>query len=290
MASIAQFAEHRARLFAIAHRTLGSPWAADDAVQETWLRLQRTDVAGIRNLEAWLTTVVSRVCVDLIRRDASRREDSHPATDVPLVVDPAPGPPEEVMLAEDLALAMQVVLEALGPLERLALVLHDVFGLSYDDIAPVVERTPVAARQLASRARARLRTVDVRAVREQQHVAISAFLDAARRGEFGQLLQLLDPDIRLRSDNDAIALATAGADHGAPKLAASVHGRDAVARVFAGRAELARTILVSGIPAAAYVIEDTVHAVYLVTLRDGRITGLEVLADPDYVSALGATP
>lgn len=287
MAATAQFAEHRPRLFAIAHRTLGSPWAADDAVQETWLRLQRTDVTGIRNLEAWLTTVVSRVCVDLIRRDAARRED--PATDVPMVADPAPGPSEEVMLTEDLSLAMQVVLEELGPLERLALVLHDVFGLSYDDISPIVERTPVAARQLASRARARLRKVDVRAVREEQHAAISAFLAAARKGEFGRLLQLLDPDIRLRSDEEAVALAAAGEEHGAPKLAASVHGRDAVARVFAGRAELARPILVSGVPAAGYVTDGTVHAVYLVTLRNGRVSGMEVLADPVHLNALGAT-
>ena len=159
-----QFAAHRRKLFAIAHRTLGSPWSADDAMQEVWLRLQRADRAAINSLEAWLTTVVSRVCIDMIRQQVSRREDLDCDSTVEAEVAGAPAdadPAEAVMRSDDLALAMQVVLDSLGPLERLALVLHDVFALSYDDIAPIVERTPVAARQLASRARARLRTVDV---------------------------------------------------------------------------------------------------------------------------------
>lgn len=231
-----QFATHRRKLYAIAHRTLGSPWSADDAVQEVWLRLQRADSATINNLEAWLTTVVSRVCIDMIRQQASRREDLDDLTAEAEVASSSADadPVETVMLSDDLALAMQVVLDSLGPLERLALVLHDVFALSYADIAPIVERTPVAARQLASRARARLRTVDVRAIRERQEAAIVAFLDAARNGDFGKLLQLLDPEIELRSDTAAVELSTAGADYGAPLLADSIRGADAVARVLQG--------------------------------------------------------
>lgn len=283
-----QFAVHRSKLYAIAHRTLGSPWSADDAVQEVWLRLQRSDHQAINHLEAWLTTVVSRVCIDMIRQQASRREDTE--RDPNVVAEAAlssdgTGPEETVVLAEDLALAMQVVLDNLGPLERLALVLHDVFALSYADIAPIVERTPTAARQLASRARARLRTVDTSAVRERHEAAILAFLDAARHGDFGRLLQLLDPEIELRGDGAAVDLSTAGTGRGAPPLADGIRGADAVARVFAGRAELTRLVWADGVPAAAYVTDGTAHAVYLVTVEAGRITRLDVLADPDRLVA-----
>lgn len=290
-----QFATHRRKLHAIAHRTLGSPWSADDAVQEVWLRLQRSDAAAIDNVEAWLTTVVSRVCIDMIRQQVSRREDlDHDSiaeagvaglagvAGAPDGADPA----ESAMRSDDLALAMQVVLDTLGPLERLALVLHDVFALTYDDIAPIVERTPVAARQLASRARARLRTVDVDAVRERRETSIVAFLGAARAGDFGKLLQLLDPDIELRSDAAAVELATAGAGEGAPLLAANIRGADAVARVFAGRAELARPVLIDGVPAAAYLTDGTAHAVYLIAFDADRIARLDVLADPEHLVAV----
>lgn len=283
-----QFAAHRRKLYAIAHRTLGSPWSADDAVQETWLRLQRTDRAAINSLEAWLTTVVSRVCIDMIRQQVSRREDLDRDSTVEAEVAGAQAdadPAEAVMRSDDLALAMQVVLDSLGPLERLALVLHDVFELSYDDIAPIVERTPVAARQLASRARARLRTVDVGAIRERHETAIVAFLDAARNGDFGKLLQLLDPEIELRSDTAAVEIAVAGADYGAPLLAENIRGADAVARVFAGRAELTRLVLIDGIPAAAYVTDGTMHAVYFMTFDTDRIARLDILADPGHLAA-----
>lgn len=288
-----QFAACRRKLYAIAYRTLGSPWSADDAVQEVWLRLQRADRPAINNLEAWLTTVTSRVCIDMIRQQVSRREDldrdSTVEAEAAEALDGA-DPTETVIRADDLALAMQVVLDSLGPLERLALVLHDVFALSYDDIAPIVERTPATARQLASRARARLRTVDVGAIRERQETAISAFLDAARSGEFGKLLQILDPEIVLRSDTAAVELATAGIDNGAPLLAENIRGADAVARVFAGRAELTRLVLIDGIPAAAYVMDETMHAVYYITLEADRISRLDVLANPRQLTALRQVP
>lgn len=288
----AQFVAHRPRLHAIAYRTLGSPWGADDAVQETWLRLQRTDVTVVKNLEAWLTTVISRVCIDIIRQRVSWREDlDHVATpEAESAVHPpaASDPAENAMLSDDLALAMQVVLDHLGPLERLAVVLHDVFALSYEDIAPIVERTPAAARQLASRARARLRAVDVDDIRERQETAIDAFLDAARNGEFGRLLQLLDPDIELRSDEAAVELASAGAEYGAPLLDHRISGGDAIARVFAGRAELTRLVIIDGVPAAAYVADGVIHAVYLVTFDGGRIVRLDVLADAEHLANLHA--
>ena len=190
------------------------------------------------------------------------------------------------MRTEDVSLALQVVLDSLGPLERLALVLHDIFALSFEDIAPIVERTPVAARQLASRARGRLRSVDVAAVRERQTAAIGAFLDAARHGDFGGLLQLLDPEITLRSDDTAVDLAAAGAEHGAPLLEERIGGADAVARVFAGRAELTRPVLIDGVPAAAYIADGIVRAVFLIAFDGDRIAELTVLADPDRIASL----
>lgn len=201
----------------------------------------------------------------------------------------AADPSAAVMRSEDLAVAMQVVLEHLGPLERLALVLYDVFALSYAEIAPIVERTPVAARQLASRARSRLRTVEVDAVRRRQDAAITAFLAAARGGDFGGLLQLLDPEIELRSDPTAVEIAAEGAADGAPLLEHRVRGGDAVARVFAGRAELTRPVLVGGAPAAAYVTGGIVHAIYLVTFDAGRIARLDVLAGPGHLAAFPVT-
>jgi RNA polymerase sigma-70 factor (ECF subfamily) len=284
----ARFAQHRPRLLATARRTLGSPWTADDAVQETWLRLQRAQVEAIDDLGAWLTTVVSRVCIDLIRQRESRHEDldDDPGRDGATSGDAHGDPAETLMRADDIGLALQVVLDSLGPLERLALVLHDIFGLSFEDIAPIVERTPVAARQLASRARSKLRGVDVRAERERQQAAIGAFLDAARNGDFGALLQLLDPEIELRSDAVAVERAAAGAEHGAPLLDARVRGADAIARVFAGRAELTRVVLVDGAPGAAYVTDGVAHAVYLVRFAGDRIAELSVLSDPARLAAL----
>lgn len=284
----ALFSEHRPRLLAIAHRMLGSPWAAEDAVQEAWFRLHHSDTAAITNPEAWLTTVLSRICIDMIRRRTSRPEvpDGGAIVDRAEVLEAEPDPCHDVMVADDVALALQVVLDTLGPLERLAVVLHDVFALSYDDIAPIVDRSPVAARQLASRGRARLRSVDVNAVRERGRTAVTAFLEAARNGEFGRLLQLLDPEIELRSDDAAVALATAGAAHGAPPLATSVQGADAVARVFAGRAAQAHCLVVNGVPAGAYVSDGMVHAIYLVTITDNRITAIDVLADPDVLASI----
>ncbi|WP_114853363.1 sigma-70 family RNA polymerase sigma factor [Brachybacterium sp. YJGR34] len=286
----ARFDEHRPRLTAIAQRALGSPWAADDAVQETWLRLHRADAAVIGNLQAWLTTVVSRVCIDLIRQRERRHEDA-PLEEVPDPEDAAEGPDDQALRHEELGLALSVMLERLGPRERLALVLHDVFALPFDEIAPMLERSPTATRQLASRARSRLRTVDVAAARAQREGAIEAFLAASREGDFGALLQLLDPEIEVRGDEAALALTAAGAEHGAPLIEDRMRGRDAVARAFAGRAALAAPMrLRDGVPVAAYVPGGAVRAVYLPRWRDGLLTGLDVLADPAHLAPLLAEP
>lgn len=287
-----QFDRHRPRLLRIAQRTLGSSWSAEDAVQEAWLRLQRAEAGRIENLEAWLTTVVSRVCIDAIRQEQSRREDLAVEVDVSGSVEieaDFAAPDLEVMGADSINLALSVVLGALGPLERLALVLHDVFGLPFDEIAPIVERSPVAARQLASRARARLRGVDVDTVREQHQGALEAFLSAARSGDFGRLLQLLDPEVELRADATAVALATDGTAHGAPLLTEHVQGADAVARVFAGRAFLVQVILVAGVPSGVFSADGVPQAAYVVHFKQGRIRSLEVVSNLAALEALGLT-
>lgn len=280
------FAAQRPRLRKIAYRMLGSYWDADDAVQETWLRLQRADADEIDNLDAWLTVVVSRVSVDHLRSRGARHEDA--AADLPLEApDPgSTGPDTSAVQSEELGAAMLLVLDALGPLERLAFLLHDVFGLSFDDIAPIVERTPTAARQLASRARRRVRGVDLPAERLRQREAVGAFLRAARDGDFGTLLQLLDPEVELRADAGAVATATPHADEGAPLLQRHAQGADAVARIFAGRAEQTEIALVDGFPGAAYAPGGVPRAVYAIHLQDGRITRIDIIGDTTHIAEL----
>lgn len=206
----ARFEEHRPRLRAVAHRMLGSSAEADDVVQEAWLRLSRTDEAGtIDNLAAWLTTVVSRICLNALRARATRREDplevqEHERGEGP--VDPA----DEAVTSDSLGLALMVVLDRLAPAERLAFVLHDLFTVPFDEIAPIVERTPAATRQLASRARRRVREADPRATeaadRERRREVVEAFLAATQGGDFEALLTVLDPEVVVRSDAAAIAM------------------------------------------------------------------------------------
>ncbi|HEX5946933.1 MAG TPA: sigma-70 family RNA polymerase sigma factor [Acidimicrobiales bacterium] len=280
------FAAQRPRLRNIAYRTLGSYWDADDAVQETWLRLQRADADEIDNLDAWLTVVVSRVSVDQLRSRGARHEDADADLPIEAPDRESRGPDTSALQSEELGAAMLVVLDALGPLERLAFVLHDVFGLSFDDIAPIVERTPTAARQLASRARRRVRDVDLPAERLRQRQAVGAFLRAAREGDFGTLLQLLDPEVELRADADAVATAAPHADEGAPLLQRHAQGADAVARIFAGRAEQTEIALVDGFPGAAYAPDGVPQAVYAIRLHDGRITHIDIVGDTTHLAEL----
>src|SRR5919198_1193351 len=203
-----RFEEHRAHLRKVAYRMLGSVSEADDAVQEAWLRLSRSDTSDVENLGGWLTTVVGRVCLDMLRRRTSRREDPLEAHLPDPIVSHADGidPEHEALLADAVGLALLVVLESLGPAERLAFVLHDMFAVPFEEIAPIVGRSPAAARQLASRARRRVR--GAAAVPEahltRQREVVDAFLAAARGGDFDALLAVLDPDVVLRADRGAV--------------------------------------------------------------------------------------
>src|SRR5688572_8218970 len=243
-----RFEADRGRLQTVAYRLLGSASEADDAVQETWLRLSRSDTSEVENLTGWLTTVVARVCLDMLRSRLSRREEPLPL-DGEFIPDAA-NPEGEAMLAESVGLAMLAVLERLPPAERVAFVLHDVFGVPFEEIAGIVGRSPVAARQLASRGRRRVqgasddgRTEDVA---KQRHI-VEAFFRASRAGDFQALLAVLDPDVVLRPDEAALRM---GARTG--WLRTPLRGAEAVATRFAGQAQAARVALIDGVPGAVW--------------------------------------
>jgi RNA polymerase sigma factor (sigma-70 family) len=279
-----RFEEHRTHLRAVAYRVLGSLSEADDAVQEAWLRLSRTDTNEIENLGGWLTTVVARVSLNMLRSRKVRREEPigvrmpEPILDRPDAMDPE----HEALLADSVGLALLVVLDTLSPPERLAFVLHDIFAMPFDEIAPIVDRSPEAARQLASRARRRVqgeRTIsDVNL--DTQRGVVDAFLAAAREGDFEGLLEVLDPDVVLRVD-----LGPAGESR-------EVRG----ARMVAGQALfysrmglVTRPALVNGALGAVTTRDGELFAVGGITIRGGRIVELDILADPDRLSRLDLT-
>ncbi len=284
-----QFESHRARLRTVALRMLGSSHDADDAVQEAWLRLNRSDADAVDNLGGWLTTVVARVCLDMLRSRARKERVSPDPTPAP---DVATSPEEEAVLADSVGLAMLVVLDTLEPAERLAFVLHDMFAVPFEEIAPIVGRTPVATRQLASRARRRVQSdpavPDTSAATQRE--VVTAFLAAARQGDFAGLLALLDPDVVVRADSAAVEMAAARASAGAPELSEEMRGVDAVGRVFAGGAKAARLALVDGLAGAVVSVGGRPMAVFGFTVRDGRIAAIELLADPEILAALELEP
>jgi RNA polymerase sigma-70 factor, ECF subfamily len=277
-----QFEQHRAHLRAVAYRMLGSASEAEDAVQESWIRLGRTDVSAVENLRAWLTTVVSRVCLDMLRTRASRREDSL-ETHVPdPVVTRADADPEsDAMLADSVGLALLVVLEALEPAERLAFVLHDVFGMAFDEIAPIVDRSPAAARQLASRARRRVqsRAPDADHDVRQQRRVVDAFLAAVRNADFEALVAVLDPDIVLRADG--------GAAKGMSRL---MRGAEAVASQATSFSRLglsSEIVLVNGnIGVVSRLPDGRVFSVVGFTIASGKVVEMDILADPERLSRI----
>lgn len=283
------FEQQRSRLRSIAFRMLGSHNDADDAVQEAWLRLQRTDADTVDNLAGWLTVVVSRVCLDQLRSRGSRRED--PVGDLPVDAevrgaDVEPTPEDFSVRADSLGAALLIILDTLNPVERLAYVLHDLFGLPFEEVAPIVDKSPAAARQLASRARRRIRGVEPSAEQDRQREVVEAFLAASREGDFGRLLQVLDPEVELRADPRTVAAATAHAANGAPLLGEQVIGADAVARVFAGRAQAAQIAIIDGVPGATWAPDGTPRTVFAMQIRDGRIVRLEVIAAADQLADL----
>jgi RNA polymerase sigma factor (sigma-70 family) len=279
----ARFEEQRPRLRAVAYRMLGSLSEADDAVQESWIRLSRTDASEVENLGGWLTTVVARVSLNLLRSRDVRREE--PLVHVPdPIVDRAEGidPEHEALLADSVGLALIVVLETLSPPERLAFVLHDMFGVPFDEIAGIVDRSPDAARQLASRARRRIQAenavpdADPRGQRE----VVEAFLAAAREGDFERLVAVLDPDVVLRAD-----VGPAGESQ-------EVRGARAVAgqALFYSRLGLVmRPALVNGAPGAVGMRDGEPFSVGAMTVRGGKIVAIDILADPERLSRLDLT-
>ena len=277
-----RFQEHRPRLRAVAYRVLGSTSEAEDAVQEAWIRLSRSNAAAIDNLEAWLVTVVGRVALDILRARKTRREESLETHLPDPIIDSVDGvdPQHEALLADSVGLALLVVLERLTPAERLAFVLHDMFAVPFEDIAPIVDRTPEAARQLASRARRRVRGAapvqddDLPA----QWEVVEAFLGAARNGDFEGLVAVLDPDVVLRADGGAVAA-----------LSQHVQGAEAVARQAQmwSRVDLTmRRALVNGAAGMVSFMHGKPFSVGTVTVRDGKIVELYFLVDPERIAQL----
>jgi RNA polymerase sigma factor (sigma-70 family) len=267
-----RFEAERPRLRMLALRMLGGEAAADDAVQEAWIRLVRTDQGGeaIDNLPGWLTTVVSRICLDLLRSRTSRREATWP--DDADLVDTAPTPEEEAELVEAVGQAMTVVLDTLSPAERLAYVLKDVFAVPFEEIAPILGRSEVATRQLASRARRRLQEPEPRAdLGIADAAVVDAFMQAARDNDFEALLELLDPDASIRADDAALAM---GGE------ARSITGGRAVAEFMAGRAKAALPATLDGAAAACWQHQGELKVVFGFTVQDGKVLQLELMADP----------
>jgi RNA polymerase sigma factor (sigma-70 family) len=281
-----RFETHRGHLRGVAYRMLGSVSEADDAVQESWIRLSRADTSDVENMRAWLTTVVGRVCLNMLRSRKTRREAPLSGHLPDPVVSRADGtdPEHEVLLGHSVGLALLVVLDTLSPAERIAFVLHDVFGVPFEEIAKVVDRSPAASRQLASRARRRVRGApapdpDVRA----QRAVVDAFLAAARQGDFEGLVSMLDPDVVLRSDGGRAR----------PSLIRVIQGAEAVAaEAFAFRrfGETATPVLVNGVAGmVAWTPKGEPFAVGSFTVTDGKIVSMEVLADPDRMRELDLT-
>jgi RNA polymerase sigma factor (sigma-70 family) len=281
-----RFEEHRRHLRAVAYRMLGSLNEADDAVQEAWMRLDRQDADEIKNLGGWLTTVVARICLNMLKARRSRREEPVGVHVPDPVVSPENGvdPEQAVLLADSVGLALLVVLETLEPAERLAFVLHDTFAVPFAEIAPIVGRSPAATKQLASRARRRIRGAapPADADLETQRAVVSAFIAAARTGNFEALIAVLDPDVVLR------------ADAGAPPAAMSrvLRGANAVARgalAFSRLDLYVQPALINGAAGAVSMRDGEPFAVAGFTVRGGRITEIDILTDPERLSRLDLT-
>ena len=278
-----QFEEHRTRLRAVAYRMLGSLGEADDAVQETWLRLNRIDSDDVKNLGGWLTTVVARVSLNILRSRRSRPEEPLDARMPEPIVDRADGtdPEHEALLADSVGLALLVVLETLNPAERLAFVLHDMFAVPFDEIAPIVDRSPEAARQLASRARRRVQGEKAipDADLDTQREVVDAFLAAARDGDFEGLLEVLDPDVVLRADRGAVAIGSARVVRGAVNVARQ-------ASAFSRLDIDVRPALVNGAVGTVTLRDGRPFAIAGFTIQNRRIVEMDVLADPERLSEI----
>jgi RNA polymerase sigma-70 factor (ECF subfamily) len=279
-----RFEAHRSHLKRVAYRMLGSRSEAEDAVQEAWLRLSRADTTGVENLGAWLTTVVARVCLDMLRSRKSRREEpleQDADASEPVASTGSPSPAQDIELADSIGLALLVVLETLSPAERVAFVLHDMFDLPFEDIAPIVGRSLAATRQLASRARRRIQGASPTSrpdpVRRRE--IVGAFLAASRGGDFAALLALLDPNVVLRADRSAVAF---GAE-------VEVKGAEPVAKTFAGRARAAQPALVNGEAALVWAPGGQPRVALSFTFAGERIASIELIADKERIQGVDLT-
>ncbi|MEU4389837.1 sigma-70 family RNA polymerase sigma factor [Kribbella sp. NPDC023855] len=272
-----RFAEHHSRLQAVAYKMLGSSSEAEDAVQEAWLRVSRADTSQVENPGGWLTTVVARVCLNMLEARRIRPEDSagdllpepataHASVQASVQAPDRADPEDEALLADSVGVALMVVLDTLSPAERLAFVLHDVFAVSFGEIGTIMDRSPVAARQLASRARRRVQgaAAESDAARSPKKEIVAAFLAAARGGDFEALVELLDPDA----------------------VAGEIRGAQEIATFFAGRAQAARLALVNGVPAAVWAHRGRPKAVFTFTVADGKITDIVIDGDPNRLDEL----
>ncbi|MFD9947834.1 sigma-70 family RNA polymerase sigma factor [Nonomuraea sp. NPDC059023] len=282
-----RFEGHRPHLRAVAYRMLGSLSEAEDAVQESWLRLARSDSADVGNLGGWLTTVVGRICLDMLRARRSRREESleDRLPDPVISREDATGPEQEALLADSVGLALLVVLESLTPAERLAFVLHDMFGLPFEQIAPIVDRSAATAKKLASRARQRVRggSPNPDPDRADQRRVVDAFLSAARGGDFAALVSILDPDVVLRADGGVLA--------GGLKVirgAADVAGQAATFRRMAG-GTTTRPALVNGLAGLVNTVDGRLFSIMSFTVSGGRIAAIDILSDRDRLARLDLT-
>jgi RNA polymerase sigma factor (sigma-70 family) len=282
-----RFDENRARLRSVAYRMLGSASEAEDAVQEAWLKLNRSGSEGLENLGGWLTTVVARVCLDMLRARRSRREEPLDAAG------DAAGqgsPEDDLALADATGPALLAVLDTLAPGERVAFVLHDMFDVPFEEIARILDRTPTAARQLASRARRRVQGGEARAADLALHrELVSAFLAASRDGDFERLVAVLSPEVVLRADERAVSAAAVNRGHGAPELTAEIHGAARVANTFKGRARAALPALIDGEPGAVWAIGGRVQSAFVFTIEGMRITAIDIVMDTTHLAALDMT-
>ncbi|OLT10572.1 RNA polymerase subunit sigma-70 [Actinomadura sp. CNU-125] len=286
-----RFESDRARLRAVAHRMLGSSAEAEDAVQETWIRLSRSDVGAVENLSNWLTTVVARVSLNMLQARKTRREDLVETADAD-GTDGRADPEGEALLADSVGVAMLVVLDRLTPAERLAFVLHDMFAVPFAEIANIVDRSPAATRQLASRARRRVQrsrpdgpdgpeTDDADTSQVTKSDLVRAFLDASRRGDFESLLATLDPDIVVRADQPAVQMGAAVTTRGTGPMTVEpeIRGADAVGRAFTGLSWAPRLALIEGVAGLAWAPGDEPRVAFRFTFDDGRITAIDIQAD-----------
>ncbi len=274
------FEETRKHLKAVAYQMLGSTGEAEDAVQETWIRLNRSESKEIENLRGWLTTVVARVCLDMLRSRKSKREEPLDNKIFEIPSEGSGNPEADFLIADSVGPALLLVLDLLTPAERIAFVLHDIFDLSFDEIAPIIDRTEETTRQLASRARRRIRggnTPQEDEARKQE--VVSAFLAASRDGNFEALLRILHPDVVLRADETAVKIAEANKAKGAPQFKPAISGAKSVADTFKGKAAAAQLALINGFAGATWAPGGKPVVAFCFSVTDGKISTIDIVMD-----------